>query len=257
MGKPLAGIGVLVTRPETQARNLSELIVQAGGTPVAFPALEIRAPADPSALQHSLGQLASFDWLIFISPTAVEQSLAWLGGAAALSAGPRLAAVGKGTLRALARHGIANAIAPEGGADSEALLDMAPLRQVEAQRILIVRGEGGREWLAETLRQRGAEVSYAECYRRVRPDADPAALLERWARGEIAAVTVTSSESLDNLYAMLGANGRVLLESTPMFAIHPRIADEAGARGVKQVVVAGPSDEALLQGLIDWFKDER
>ncbi len=248
---------MLVTRPPAQARNLSELIAQAGGTPVAFPALEIRAPANPAALQPTLGQLASFDWLIFISPTAVEQSLAWLGGAAALSAGPRLAAVGKSTRRALARRGIENAIAPEGGGDSEALLDMAPLQQVNGQRILIVRGEGGREWLAETLRQRGAEVSYAECYRRVRPDVDPTALLQRWTRGGIAAVTVTSSESLDNLYAMLGADGRALLESTPMFALHPRIADEAGARGVKQVVVAGPGDEALLRSLIDWFKDER
>lgn len=245
---------MLVTRPEGQARNLSELIAQAGGTPFAFPALEIRAPADSSALQSTLGRLAAFDWLIFISPTAVEQALAWLGGTAALSTGPRLAAVGKGTLRALAKHGLANVIAPEGGADSEALLDTAPLQRIGAQRILIVRGEGGREWLAGTLRQRGAEVSYAECYRRVRPDADPVTLLERWRQGGIAAVTVTSSESLENLYAMLGTDGQALLESTPMFAIHPRIAAAASARGVKQAVVAGPGDEALLQGLIDWFQ---
>src|SRR6185295_12379471 len=99
-------------------------------------------------------------------------------------------------------------IAPQSGADSEALLAAPELADVTGKRVLIVRGEGGRALLGNMLAARGATVNYAECYRRVRPVADAAPLIADWQRGLIHAVTVSSAEGLDNLLAMTGSEGR-------------------------------------------------
>ena len=93
----------------------------------------------------------------------------------------------------------------------------------------VFRGDGGRELLGDTLRARGAAVEYVACYRRALPSADPAPLLEAWRDGRIDALTVTSSEGLRNLCTLLGADGRALLQATPLFVPHPRIGDAARA----------------------------
>jgi len=123
-------------------------------------------------------------------------------------AGLRVATVGRGSERELQRHGFAAVIAPTERFDSEGLLDLPELRQVEGKRVVIFRGESGRELLGETLTARGAMIEYAECYRRGRPTADSAPLLALCARHELDAFTVTSSEGLGNLHAMLGEAGR-------------------------------------------------
>ena len=113
--------------------------------------------------------------------------------------------------------------------------------------MVIFRGEGGRELLGETLRARGAAVEYAECYRRVRPELDPAPLLEAWAGSGLDAVTVTSSEGLRNLAEMVGRSRAASgCSRTPLFVPHPRIAEAARGLGVRTVIVTGPGDEGLL-----------
>jgi uroporphyrinogen-III synthase len=116
--------------------------------------------------------------------------------------------------------------------------------------VVIFRGDGGRELLGDTLRERGATVDYVECYRRARPNADIEPLLKRWGRGEIDAVTVSSSEGLRNLYDMLGKLGQAWLRRTPLFAPHARIAENARALGCERVVETGPADEGLCAGLV-------
>src|SRR5438874_1776354 len=78
------------------------------------------------------------------------------------------------------------------------LLERTEMQHVAGKRVLIVRGEGGRELLGESLAARGALVEYAQCYRRVRPAIDAAPLLAAWRRGELDAVTVLSAQALDN-----------------------------------------------------------
>jgi uroporphyrinogen-III synthase len=118
--------------------------------------------------------------------------------------------------------------------------------------VLIVRGVGGRPLLGDTLRARGAEVGYAEVYRRLRPAADPTPLLARW-RVEVDLVTATSAELLDNLVAMLGESGWPLLRETPLLVISERMAQRANALGFTQVVGApGADDESVLDALCDW-----
>jgi len=231
--KPLAGRRILVTRPREHAAPLARLIEEAGGTPVLFPAIEIEDV--PCAV---LERLAQYDLAVFVSPTAAQRALARV---TAWPASLAVAAVGAGTRRALENHGMKNVLAPEGGADSEALL--ALLREVRGKKIVIVRGEGGREVLAETLKARGAAVDYAECYRRMRPGS-------KLKEGEpVDAITVSSAEALDNLLDMLGERSRTL----PWFVPHPRVAAHAAARGLGEVVLAAPSDGEMLERLVAYF----
>lgn len=254
---PLAGRGVLVTRPRDQAGDLAGRIVAAGGRPILFPAIEIAPPSDPAALDAVLGELPDFGLVVFVSPTAVQR--AWPLLAAKLADWPRgrrLAAVGAATARALRERGVGEVIIPAAGEDSEALLATPAFAEVARGKVLIVRGEGGREALAESLRRCGARVSYAQCYRRSPPAADPVPLIEAWRRGEVQAVTLTSREALVNLVDLLGPEGMRLLCATPLFTFHARIAEAARARGIMRVVTTPPGDAGLVAGLIDWFADE-
>ncbi len=252
---PLAGRAVLVTRPAEQAEGLANRIAQAGGHPILFPALEIVPPDDVRQLAHALSTLAEYDLLIFISPTAVERAWPFIlehhGG---WPAGVALAAVGEGTHRALQRFGARGVLTPELGADSESLLALPGLRQMNGKRVLIVRGEGGRDLLAATLAERGAQVDFAACYRRVRPTTDATSLLAYWRQEGLDAVTVTSREILANLLAMLGEAGQDLLRATPMFVQHERIAESARAQGVATVITTPPGEEGLIAGLLAWYR---
>jgi uroporphyrinogen-III synthase len=232
----LKGKGIVVTRPASLARGLADLISSAGGTPYLFPAIEI----EPLAVTLPPGHL---DMAVFISPTAVRQGLKHFnndGMVAALSAGTR---------RELERNGVKNVIAAEGG-DSEALLALPQLRDVKGLRVAIFRGEGGREVLAQGLRDRGAAVEYVECYRRVRPRSDPAPLLAAWRRGALHAITVSSAEGLRNLFAMLEGGP---LAALPLFVPHERVAAEARRLGAREALLAGPGDDEMAAALVAYF----
>jgi uroporphyrinogen-III synthase len=250
---PLAGRGILVTRPAQQAQALARLIEAAGGHAILFPVIEILEVEDLRPLLAIVGRLGEFDLAIFISPNAVDKAMNLIGARGGLPPGLKVAAVGQGSARELRRRGLREVVAPRGRFDSEALLALPELAAVAGRRVVIFRGDGGRELLGETLRARGAEVTYAECYRRSRPSSDAAALLRAWARDEVHAVTVTSSEGLHNLFDMLGKLGQQWLKRTPLFAPHPRIAEAARALGIAPVIVTGPGDEGLFAGILEHF----
>lgn len=253
MSGPLAGRAVLVTRPVHQAAGLVQAIRAAGGEPVEFPALAIEAVPMP-ALARSLAWLAAADIVIFISPNAALFGMAAIRTSGGLPAGIGVFAVGPGTERALAAQGVDGAVTPH-GQDSEALLALPQLQAVAGKKAVIVRGIGGRPLLADTLAARGAEVHYLECYRRVRPPLDAAPLVARWQAGGIDAVTAASAETLGNLAALLGEAGVPLLVRTPLFVPHEKIA-EAGRRfGIAHVVATPGGDAGLVDGLINWFRN--
>lgn len=249
----LAGRRIVVTRPAGQTESLAGLIRAAGGEPVVFPVIEIQDVADVRPILELVARLDAFDLAVFISANAVDKAMNIVRSRRDWPARTRVATIGKGSEKALRRFGFAEVIAPAGRFDSEALLELAPLVEVRGKRVVIFRGDGGRELLGDTLRARGATVEYAECYRRVRPDADVAPLLRLWARGELDAITVTSSEGLHNLYDMVGKLGQQWLRRTPVFAPHPRIAAAARALGIGQVVETGPGDAGLIEGLEAFF----
>lgn len=231
-----------MTRPREQAAGLCALIETAGGRAICFPAVSIVPPPDPAAAAGLLSGPA--DLLVFVSRNAVERSLPLFPGGR-LPGGPRLAAVGKATAGALAAAGRAPDLVPAGRYDSESLLALPELQNLRGRRVVIVRGQGGRALLGDTMAERGADLSYAEVYRRALPDADPAPLLARWAK-DVQLVTATSGEILDNLVTLLGDTGRAPLVSTPLAVVSERTREAARELGFVRVELADRADDSSL-----------
>jgi uroporphyrinogen-III synthase len=96
-------------------------------------------------------------------------------------------------------------------------------------------------------------VDYVTCYRRCKPNLDPAPLIKLWSEGRLDAMTLTSSEGLRNLFEMIGKLGQGWLKKTPTFVPHARIAEQATALGLSQVILTGPADAGLIAGLVAHF----
>ena len=252
--KPLSGKTIVVTRPVHQAEGLAERIRAAGGQALAFPVIEIRDVADPRALCAIIDRLPEFDLAVFISPNAVERAMTAILARRVWPPQLAIAAIGSGSVKELARFGRNEVLAPASRFDSEALLALPQLAQVRGKRVVIFRGEGGRELLGAGLQARGALVEHAECYRRTKPENDPAPLLDAWRQDALSAITVTSSEGLRNLFDLVGAAGRPLLLRTTLFAPHPRIAQAARELGVATVISTESGDAGLVAALVDYFQ---
>ena len=243
----LQGLSVLVTRPREQADALCERIERAHGRPVRFPVLEIVPLPDLEPARRVLARAEEADLLIFISANAVRHAFPLLPEA--LPAGLQVAAVGQATARALAEIGLTPDLLPEGRFDSEGLLALPQLQEMTGKRVIIVRGEGGRETLRETLEARGAEVLYAELYRRRCSERSAASLVDQWDR-MAQTVVVTSVAVFDCLWSLLGPAGQERLRQTPLVVLSERIARKARELGCRQVVVTGQADDdAILESL--------
>jgi uroporphyrinogen-III synthase len=251
LNKVLSGVRVLVTRPKHQAENLSRLIEEQGGIAVRFPTLDI-VPRDDNELKLNLANLGRFQWVVFISVNAVNFALKANSGKIGYTESVRFAAVGKSTAQAMKMAGLPVDLMPENGHNSEALLAMPQLQQVEGQNFLIVRGEGGREQLATTLRSRGAAVNYLEVYKRVIPRINSSPVIELLAQHRLDVITVTSAEALQNLSLMLGEkNNNKLLSSIPLVVVSDRIRCIAADMGFNRITVTdSPNDTAILETVI-------
>ncbi len=155
------GFAVLVTRPVEQAESLCRLIEEGGGQAIRFPLLEIVPAAGDGAGACRLRRLENLDWLIFVSVNAVRCAFELLGPQWLKGSAPKIAAVGQATARELVARGVAVDLKPKQQFNSESLLALPEWADVGGQRFLIIRGEGGRELLADALRQRGGVVEYA------------------------------------------------------------------------------------------------
>jgi len=241
----LAGRGIVVTRPRELAGALAGAIEKAGGRAILFPTIAIEDAPPPDAL----GKLDAYDLAVFVSPTAVQKVMARV---AKWPERLQAAAIGAGSRRELERRGISGVLAPDEGADSEALLALPGLQHMRGKRVVIFRGGAGRPLLGDALTARGASVEYAECYRRLLAKTDPAPLLARWQRDGVHAVTVSSSEGLENFVTLAGA---VHLAATPIFVPHARVAARAKEHGAREVIVSGPADAAVLERLVAYFHE--
>ena len=251
--RALQNVCVLVTRPAHQAQHLCELIEAHGGQAMLFPVLEITGPDDPAALAEIIDRLDDFDIAIFISTNAVSQALSLILARRSLPLHLRLATVGLRTAKELEQFGLCADIFPSEKFNSEALLDMAEMHDVAGKNIVIFRGEGGREFLADTLKQRGASVEYAQVYRRAKPQADTGTLMSALEQGKIDIITVTSNEGLCNLFDMAGVHGQQCLRRIPLVVISERTA--ALARELEfdhpAQVSNAASDDGLLEAIIN------
>ena len=249
MVQPLAGRGVVITRPAAQAAGLAEAVQAAGGVPFLYPVLEILDTGDLGPLLTAAAELDRYDLAVFISPNAVMRAMNQILARRDWPASLRVAAIGRGSVKELRRFGVADVIAPARQYDSEHLLVLPEMQTVQGLRVVIFRGDGGRELLGDTLRARGATVSYVECYRRVRPAADAGPLLRAWARGEVHAVVITSSEGLRNLFEMVGKLGQSWLRRTLLITTHPRMSAVAQELGCEKIEESDPGDDAIIATL--------
>ena len=248
---------VVITRPRAQADALAEQVRAIGRQVVLLPLLEIFPLPDQSDLIGALGQLPRYALVAFVSPNAIDAAFAhvtqWPPGVA-------LAVLGEGSRAALARHGVdsgnATIISPQDPArsDSENLLQTLDLAALAGKQVLIVRGESGRELMADGLRAAGAIVTTVAAYRRSVPAmrADLRArllsLLERdndW--------IITSSEALRGLLALVGQLGTpdavVKMQQQHVIVPHARIEETAASLGLARVTLCGSGDERLLAAL--------
>lgn len=250
---PLAGLKIVVTRPRDQAMQLAQRIQQAGGVALLFPLLDITAVQDASLLHEQISRLEKFDLAIFISPNAVHYGITAIRAAGRIPPGLRIATVGQGSAKALRESGIAQVLAPSERFDSEGLLALPELQHIDGWRVMIFRGDGGRELLGDTLRERGATVEYAACYQRSKPQQDAGVLLQE----EPDAISVTSSEALGYLWQMLDRDAQSALRDTPLFVPHPRIAELARQQGWRRVLLCESGDDGLLASLTAWAAEQK
>jgi uroporphyrinogen-III synthase len=254
---PLTGRGIAVTRPAAQAKKIAALIRAQGGTPILFPLLEVAPMEDYSSFDQAAARLSRCDWAIFISANAVNFGVPRVLEQGAWPVGVRCAGIGPSTVTALAGFGLDQVLVPTQRFDSEGLLALPEMHAVAGKRVMIFRGVGGRELIAETLCARGAEVAYAECYRRRNPQTSLDELAHAWQNMELHAIIVTSSEALRNLFNLATDEAADWVRSVPVFANHPRIGELAAQRGLQAFVATDPGDEAMLQCLLSQATSEQ
>ncbi|MDX5363334.1 MAG: uroporphyrinogen-III synthase [Pseudazoarcus pumilus] len=251
MQHTLAGRTIVVTRPAGQAETLCQAIESRGGQALRFPVLGIAPAADEAPLADVTARLEAFDMAFFVSPNAVEHALGYILQRRDWPPGLQVSTVGGGSERALHRMGFAHVVVPVSGFDSEAVLALPEFsaEAMRGRRLVVFRGDGGRDLLGEVLRQRGAEVEYVTVYRRYCPDTDAHALMAAAQSGGLDAIVLTSSEGVRNLASMLGPDGLQALCEVTVFAPHPRIAGFALEAGFRRVVETDAGDGGILAGL--------
>lgn len=252
----LAGIKVLLTRPEGQGDQLLQAIEDRGGQCLQYPVMAIEPldqQADPTIWQQTKQAIINLDQyqqVIFISTNAVRFGMAWIEQYwPQLPVGIAWHAIGKATGQALDATGV-NCIAgdEQSPMNSEALLQQSSLQAVAQAKVLIMRGVGGREYLAEQLRKRGARVDYAECYRRSRVERPVGELGQLLLREQPDCLVINSGETLDYTCQLLGGEQ---LQHISVIVPGERVAGLAQQRGFSNIVTASnASSDAMIAALI-------
>lgn len=247
----LKGRHIAVTRPPAQCAALVEAIRERGGDTLVLPLILIEPLLDTTEIRAVSARLDDYDMAFFVSPNAVIHGLAAMRRLRAWPAHLTVATVGEGSRRVLEQSGFDRVVAPEAGSDSEAVLALPEFAApgVTGKKVVIFRGNGGRDLLGDTLRARGAEVSYVSCYRRKSPSGGVDVLVDAFKAGALDALTLTSSEAADNLARLLGPEHLASLAEVPVFVPHERIARRCEGLGFRQVIRTAPGDQGLLAAL--------
>lgn len=239
---------LLVTRPAAQSARLCTLLETAGCEAIRLPAIEIQDPVNLHELETVADELDSYDLAVFVSANAVQRGVEFVMDRREWPEQTRIAAVGASSAAALLPYGLSTDYVPEHQFTSEALLALDELQDMSGQRVVIFRGNGGREHLHDILVARGAEVDYVEAYRRACPVVDAAAMLALLQPGYLDYITITSNETLQNLFDMAGAAGQPLLCEVPLVVVSPRQSMLASELGFKRplLLAANASDAAIV-----------
>jgi len=234
----------LVTRPVRQSAGILEAIENGGAHAVPFPLLRLdNLPLDQAAKQKVMN-LDSYDLVIFISGPAVQFGMAWVENYwPQLPVAITWFAVGTSTANRLREYNV-DAVTPT-RENSEGLLELDGLQQVNGRKVLIVRGAGGREKLADTLRTRGAEVDYLETYRREKESWTSDDLYKLLDKYQVGIIMITSGAALDHLAQLM----HIAATRSQVELILPseRLVERASTLGFSHCHLAfGADDDSML-----------
>lgn len=246
-----ARAGVLVTRPAGQGNDLCAALGRAGFSAHSLPLLQLLPLPELAPAQRQLVlDLDQFSHIIFVSGNAVRWGMAWIESCwPQPPVGLNWYAVGDASARLLSAYGVKVAT-PGAEMSTEGLLALPQLRQLSDQRVLIVKGEGGRATLADSLRRRGARVAELACYRRAPPDLACGELAQRLSQWDIGVVLISSGEGLANLLALLSPAETTKFACITLLVPSSRVAQMARAAGFSRVITAeNASDSAMLRAL--------
>lgn len=250
----------MVTRPEEQAQTLIGEIERHGGQVVFAPMIAIEPKVSPQA-RAMIDAIDSYDAVVFISRNAVEHGLRLLHDAGRTLTGQAVFAVGVGTAGRLRELGVKEVHTPKNEFSSEGLLKVPGLsaHAIDGRRVLIMRGAGGRELLAQALQQRGAQVDYCEVYARTVPSIRLTDVLRN---SNIAApdiAIITSPEALTNLADKIDQEGLDVMYDVPLMVAGGRTAQEVERLGftLEPVMVDNPGDRSIVEALVRWASNEQ
>lgn len=248
--RPLANLSVLVTRPQHQAQSFIAKIQELGGKPCHLPTIEIiYGKGNPVTWSDA-------DLFIFTSANAVTGALHALSPVShnnSESNRPHIAAIGQATAHALAEAGIKNVICPRQNGNSEALLQLLESAVTPGTKVIIVRGDSGRDALKIGLTKLGAHVQYQQVYERTLPDfsdaqATPGLL---WQKCRAHIICISSDLGLENLIRLLPDNLHKQLFSTPLIVNSARCRNTARACGFSAAIgiASPPGDQGQIEQL--------
>ncbi len=243
---PLAGASVIVTRPAASAGPLRRRIRGLGGVPIGLPGNVLRAVPERAAMRAALLAARTVDIAIFVSPAAVKFAFAACPKLRFARA-TRICAVGAATARALIRHGMRDVVWPRGRQDSEGLLGLAQLQSLRGRRVVLIGAPGGRELLAQTLRNRRARLTRIDVYQRQAPrySARQLAALEQAPAPLL--LLASSADALANLRTAIPLHLFARLAAGDTVVSSERLAGRARADLFANVhVAAGPAPSDLL-----------
>ena len=234
----LQGLRILNTRPEAQAHELNQAIIDAGGEAIAFPTIAIE-PIPTASWLTDLPSLDTVSQVIFTSSNAVHCFFAGLTKQRPWPEKIRVVAIGHATAQALEQHHIPVHFIPH-HANSESLLELDSLQELNQEALFLIKGEGGRTLIPEVLATRGAIVSVINVYRRILPQFNPIELTQLWQNDAIDMIVFTSQEAMQNCFDLFGEQARAWLQKKPCVVISPRLAEAARLLGMKNIITATP-----------------
>ena len=252
----LSDLRVLVTRPLHQHASLCSAIEDNGGEAKHFPLFAIEPVNEPILVQQiktKVENLDNYQLIIFISTNAVKFGAPWINDYwQRFPVGVGVLAMGPSTARKVSIELDCGVVTSDAGASSEDILLLDELADISGSKVAIVRGIGGRELLAESLRQRGAEVDYIEVYRRMPTQKSGEELATVLRQENINIFVVTSGESLARLDRLVKDTVQLAhtIRSIPIIVPSNRVAKDAAQLGYTKVKLAlGADDEAIINAL--------
>ena len=237
---------LLITRFSPKAEQLAEALNRADCFSIAQPLLKIVPLEDALTTKKFVN--GYYDVVIAVSGNAVECTKRLIK-----KEWPKATYIAVGvSTQALLNDVIENeALVPEDSADSEGLLSLELLQSIQGKRILILRGQGGRDLLDKTLAARGAEVTFLESYKRIKLDLNGTELVNNWQQASINGAIISSIEILNQFFTLVPNNYKNWLSKLILYVPSERVAEQALTLGAEQVVIL-PS--LRTERIVEFFK---